>query len=72
MSIEIKRKKGESFSSLLRRFSNKIRRSGVLRDHKDSLFIRPKQSVQMQKRSALEKKKRGEHMDYLKKIGKNK
>ena len=51
--IEVKRKDGESFDSLLKRFSRKVQQSGiVIRARKIRYYSRPK-SKALKRRSAL-------------------
>jgi ribosomal protein S21 len=68
--VEIKRKKGESFESFLRRFNRKLLGSGRLLQYKKIRYREPKKSKNLQKQSALVKMKRNEKREYLRKIGK--
>lgn len=70
MSIEQKRKQNEPFNVFLRKFSEQVRRSGIIPRYKKGKFrVKPK-SRNVQKASALERKKRGQKLSYLRKIGK--
>lgn len=70
MVIERKRNQNEPFNVFLRKFAEQVRRSGILpRYKKGRSRIKPK-SRNIQKTNALERKKRGEKLKYLKKIGK--
>lgn len=68
--VEVKKKDGESFESLLRRFNRKIQQSGVLIRARKTRFFEPEKSRMMvrvdARRRAASRKKREE----LKKIGK--
>ncbi len=67
---EVKRKKGETFDSLLRRFSKKVQYSGrVLQAKKIRYHSKPK-SRNLAKFSALRKLQINAKREYLKKIGK--
>jgi len=67
---EAKRKKGESFDALLRRFNRKIIESGrILQAKKIQYHTKPK-SRNAAKISALRRKELREQREYLRKIGK--
>ncbi len=69
MPIEIKRKQKESPQNLIRRFSQRIQRSGILiRTRKNRFKIRQK-SKQMKKRSALRREEVRIEYERLKKLG---
>ena len=66
---ETKRKKGESFESLLRRFKKRIQQSGILlQSRKIQYYARPK-SKNKRKADALRRMQITEEREYLKKIG---
>lgn len=66
---ETKRKKGESFESLLRRFKKKIQQSGILiQSRKIRYYERPK-SKNRRKSEALRRLEITAEREYLKKIG---
>ena len=67
--VEVKRKKGETFESFIRRFNKRIMQSGVLLQFKKIRFVEEKQSRNMQRASALTRKKNREKKEYLRKIG---
>lgn len=67
--VEVKRKKGETFESFLRRHKKKVMQSGVILQFKKIRFHGKDQSRNMQKDSALRKKTIREKREYLKKIG---
>lgn len=70
MSIEIKRKQGESVGGVLRRFREKVKRSGVLNLAKTKKFHQSRQSRRLQKEGALQRINTREKMDHFRKIGK--
>ena len=66
---EVKRKKGESFESLLRRFSKKVQESGkLLQAKKIRYYARPK-SKAAQRDAALRREYLKQHREYLLKTG---
>ncbi|MBI5732004.1 MAG: 30S ribosomal protein S21 [Candidatus Magasanikbacteria bacterium] len=67
---EVKRKKGESFESLLRRFQTRIKESGRILQAKKIRFYARDVNKNQRRRSALEKGRRTQLREYLKKIGK--
>ena len=65
MSAEVKRKKGESFESLLRRFSKKVQRSGRLLQAKKVRFHKRAKSKNMEREAAIRReylRARKEHL----------
>jgi len=68
--IESKRKKGETFESLLRRFNKRILQSGVVLQAKKVRFKLKSPNKNLQKRLALRRLKIKGEREYLKKIGK--
>lgn len=67
---EVKRKKGETFESLLRRFHRKIQQSGrLIQSRKIRFYERPKNRNKL-RQDALRRKEIGSQREYLKKIGK--
>lgn len=67
---EVKRRKNESFESLLRRFNRKIVMSGRILQAKKVRFHEGEKNKTAQKRSALRRLELKKHYDYLEKIGK--
>lgn len=70
MPIEAKRKQNEPLNVFLRRFSEQIKRSGVINQYKKGRFFIKPISRRLEKRSSLERKKHREKIFFLKKIGK--
>lgn len=67
---EIKRKRGETFESLLRRFTRKVQQSGrLIQAKKIRFFDRPK-SQGKKRTDALRRLEIQDEREYLKKIGK--
>jgi ribosomal protein S21 len=68
--VEVKRKKSESFESLLRRFNRRIIESGKVLQAKKIQFYQAKKNKNANKASALRRKELREKREYLRKIGK--
>jgi ribosomal protein S21 len=68
--LESKRKKGESFESFLRRFNKRLMQSGIILEFKANRYFDRGANKNLQKRTALERKKYKMKMEFLKKIGK--
>lgn len=69
-SVEVKRKKGESFESFLRRFNRKLIQSGQLIQARKVRFYQPPVGRVKLRASALRRKELVEKKEYLRKIGK--
>ncbi|MFA5133187.1 MAG: 30S ribosomal protein S21 [Patescibacteria group bacterium] len=67
---EVKRKKGESFESLLRRFNSRVQMSGRLIQAKKVRFLPPKENVTRKKSAALKRIKIKTKIDYMLRAGK--
>ncbi len=72
MGQEVKRKKGETFESLMRRFSRKVQQSGRLIQAKKIRFHTRTKSRNLRRASALRRAEIRARVEYLKKIGKMK
>ncbi len=69
MVIKVYRKPKESVGAMLRRFTQIVRKSGIINQYKERKF-RPKlKSRNLARRSALVRLKRKERYEYLKKTG---
>ncbi len=68
--VEVKRKRNETFDSLLRRFSKKIQMSGRVLQAKKIRFKIKAKSKNLRRQSALRRIEIRDHREYLKKIGK--
>ncbi len=69
MPTEAKRKKGESFEAMLRRFNKRIQNSGKILDAKKRTYRSEKESRNLRKKSALYRKKVRAQKEYLTKTG---
>ena len=67
---EVKRKKGETFEAFMRRFQNRMRESGKILQAKKIRFFKKEPNKNRRRDSALERNRRTQVRDYLKKIGK--
>lgn len=70
MPLQVQKQGRESSQNLIRRFSRKIRRSGILREARKNRFQQRPQSKQLKKRSALRRVDKKKEYDELKKLGK--
>ncbi len=69
MVIEVEKQGRENSQSLIRRFTKKVQKSGILpRARKNRFFRRPK-SEQMKKRAALRREKSKIEYEKLEKLG---
>ena len=68
--VEVKKKDGESFESLLRRFNRKIQQSGVLVRARKTRFFEPAKSKRFEREDARRRAGLKEKREELKKIGK--
>ena len=68
--IESKRKKGETFEALLRRFNKRIIQSGIVLQVKKVKFKIKSPNKNLQRQLALRRLKIKGEKEYLKKIGK--
>jgi len=72
MSLEVKKQERETSQSLIRRFSQRVRKSGILRRARSIRFHKRSKSRQMKKRSALRRGKLRTEYKKLEKLGKTK
>lgn len=68
--VEVKRKKGESFEALLRRFGKRIQQSGRLLQAKKIRFYESPKSKAAERDAALRRQYLGSKREYLLKTGK--
>ena len=68
--VEVKRKEGESFESLLRRFNRKIQQSGVLVRARRIRFYIPSKSRNLLREDAARRAVNREKREELKRMGK--
>lgn len=67
---EVKRKKSETFESLLRRFNKKLQQSGRLIQSRKIRFHENEKNRNQVKKDALRRMEIGEKREYLKRVGK--
>ena len=68
--VDIKRRKGESFESLLRRFSRRLQQSGKMLEARKHRFHKDTENKNTKRASALRRLEIREKRDYLLKVGK--
>lgn len=68
--IEVKRRKNESFESLVRRFRKQVQLSGTVLQAKKVQYRKSQKSKNVVRESALKRLKQKDVMDYMTKIGK--
>ena len=67
--VEVKRRKGESFESLLRRYSRRLQQSGRALEARKLRFYASKPTKNKLKESALRRMEIREKREYLMRIG---
>ncbi|PIR93101.1 hypothetical protein COT99_02670 [Candidatus Falkowbacteria bacterium CG10_big_fil_rev_8_21_14_0_10_43_10] len=68
--IEIKRKKGESFDGMYRRFVKRVQQSGKIIEAKENQYFKREKNKNAKKKSALVGLSLRKQKEYLRKIGK--
>lgn len=71
-TIEVKRKKGESFEAFFRRAQARLRQSGKQQEIRSGRFFVPAPNKNKQRDSALRRLTKGARREYLLKTGKAK
>jgi len=69
--MEVTKKPKENISSLLRRFTQRMRESGILVEAKKSQFYSKKQSRGQRRKEAVKRSKKRKEKYLLKKLGRN-
>jgi ribosomal protein S21 len=69
MTLEVQKKEKETTQSLIRRFIQKVKKSGILRWVKYSQFYQRPKSRQMKKRAALRREEIRKEYERMKKMG---
>ena len=69
MALEIKKTNKETSQSLVRRFSRRIKQSGILVQARKNRFYKRKRSSQTEKRAALRREQLREEYRKLDKLG---
>lgn len=67
--VEVKRRKSESFESLMRRFGRRVQQSGKLLEARKLRFHTDEPNKNKQRESALRRQEIKEKREYLMKIG---
>lgn len=67
--MEIRRKEGESVTSLIYRFSKRVKQSGILREAKKRRFRSRPKNRQRRRLSALHRETKRQEVQRLKKLG---
>jgi len=70
MALEVKKSEKENSQSLLRRFTRRVQRSGILVVARKTRFHRRSKSKEMTKRAALRREQLKKEYEKLKKTGK--
>ena len=68
-SVEVKKKQGESASSLLYSFTKRIKRSGVLKEARKRRFYKRRVSRLKRKLSAIHRDNKRKEMERARKLG---
>ena len=69
MALEIKKKERETSQSLVRRFSKRLKQSGILPRARKKLFKKRRKSKQLKKRAALRREEKKKQYEKAKKLG---
>ena len=67
--VEVKRKKNESFDSLMRRFGRRLNASGKQIEKKRRRFLESNENKNKRRESARRRVQKGEEYEYLLKTG---
>ena len=70
MPLKVQKQDRESTQGLIRRFSQKMRKSGILLEARKKQFKRREKSSQLKKRAALRREELRKRYEKLKKLGK--
>ena len=70
MGIEVRKTEKENSQNLIRRFTKKVQKSGILLRARNSRFFRRSKSKEMRKRAALRRITLKEEYEKLEKLGK--
>ena len=72
MALEVKKQERETTQALIRRFTKKVKQSGILLRARKGRFHKRSKSRQMKKRAALRREKLRKEYQKLEKLGKSK
>ena len=70
MPIDVKKQERENTQALIRRFTKRVQKSGVLLKARKSRFHQRSKSQQMRRRAALRREKLRQRYQQLEKLGK--
>lgn len=68
--IEVKKGENESTIGLVKRFTKRIKESGILKDARNLRFRSRPKSALRKKKEAIKSAQKKQKMDYLRKLGK--
>lgn len=68
--IEVKKNENESTAGLIKRFTKRIKESGILIRARDLRFRKRPKSNLREKREAIKRAQQKKQLDYLRKLGK--
>jgi hypothetical protein len=69
MALKVNKKEKESSQSLVRRFSKRLKKSGILLRARKLRFKKRKKSNQLKKRAALRREEKRKEYERMKKLG---
>lgn len=69
MSVEVKRKPKENVSAMLRRFTQKVRLSGILLSARKTRFQKRKRSRSLRKKDALYRERAKKEREKMERLG---
>ncbi len=70
MTLEVKKQERETAQNLIRRFTKRVQKSGILLKARKSRFYQRSKSHQMKKKAALRREKLKQEYKKLEKLGK--
>jgi len=70
MTLEVKKEERETAQSLIRRFTKRVQKSGILLKARESRFYQRSKSRQMKKKEALRRERLKQEYKKLEKLGK--
>ncbi|XOB40102.1 MAG: hypothetical protein ACKKMR_02100 [Candidatus Nealsonbacteria bacterium] len=69
MALEVRKKERENSQSLIRRFTRRVRNSGLLIRARKSVYRKRKRSKQLKRRAALRREEKRKEYEKMKKLG---
>jgi ribosomal protein S21 len=70
MALEVRKQERETSQNLIRRFTKRVQKSGVLLQARKIMFKRRQKSDEAKKRAALRREELKKHYQKLRKLGK--